>query len=132
MRKAIIIKALVAATVFSVVLATAASLGTVDGGQVGAGSGNVTACDSDGVNVAHNSVWDVTDERYEVTQVTVTNIASTACNGKTISVTLVDSTDAMIGEGTTTVPASPATSATITLSTAASAQATVKVHVTIL
>jgi hypothetical protein len=119
-----------ALTVFGAVFAMAASLGGITSGNVGADNAAVTSCDSDGVATSYATSWDTGDDRYEVTSVTVSNITSPACNGKTVSVSLLDTAGNQIGTGTATI-AALATSATVTLSTAASAKDTVNVHVAI-
>lgn len=131
MRKTIIIKLLVGATVFSVVLATAASLGTVTDGKVGAGSTTVSSCETDGVSTSYATAWDATDDRYEVTSVTVGAITAGNCTGKVVKVALLDSTDAVIGEGTSAAVGAADTTASVTMTPQASAQAVVRVHVTI-
>jgi hypothetical protein len=118
-------------TVFGAVFAMAASLGPITSGQVGASDAAVTACDTDGVTTSYASSWDATDERYEVTSVTVTGIAN-ACDGRPLSVSLTQTDGTQIGSGTVTVPSDAlAFTATVTLSTAASAQLTERVHVVI-
>lgn len=118
-------------TVFGAVFAMAANLGGIVSDQVGADSTTVTSCDTNGVTTSYASSWDVTDERYEVTSVTVNAIAD-ACDGKTLSVSLTDVGGAQIGSGSVTIPtAAGAFTATVSLSTAASAQLTVGVHAVI-
>jgi hypothetical protein len=118
-------------TVFGAVFAMAANLGGITGGQVGADSTTVTACDTDGVTTSYASSWDATDERYEVTSVTVSGIANT-CDTQTLSVSLTDSTGAQIGSGTVAIPNdAAATSVAVSLSTAASGQLTVGIHAVI-
>jgi hypothetical protein len=113
-------------TVFGAVFASAASLGGITSGQVGADDAAVTSCDTDGVTTAYTTSWDGTDDRYEVTSVTVSGIAA-ACTTKTLSVSLTDGTG-QIGSGTGTVIG---TSLAVTMSPAASAEATTGVHVAI-
>ena len=120
-------------TVFGAVFASAASLGGITSGNVGADDASVVSCDTDGVTTSYATSWDATDDRYEVTSVTVTNI-NNACDGKTLSVSLLDSAGNpnQIGSGSVTVPTDPlATQATVTLSTAASAELTAAVHASI-
>lgn len=117
-------------TVFGTVFGSAASLGGITSGNVSADQATVNSCDTDGVTTAYASSWDATDERYEVTSVTVSNISDN-CDGRTISVSLTDSTGAQIGSGTNTVPGALVQSVAVTMSTAASAQSTVGVHVSI-
>jgi hypothetical protein len=113
-------------TVFGAVFASAASLGGITSGQVGADDAAVTSCDTDGVTTAYTTSWDATDDRYEVTTVTVSGIA-VACATKTLSVSLTDGTN-QIGSGTGTVVG---TSLAVTMSPSASAEATTGVHVAI-
>jgi hypothetical protein len=118
-------------TVFGAVFASAASLGGITSGNVGADNAAVTSCDTDGVTTAYATSWDATDDRYEVTSVTVTGIAN-ACDGKTLSVSLTDVSSNQIGSGTVTVPTDAlGFQASVTLSPAASAQLTVGVHASI-
>src|SRR5918999_1366163 len=109
--------ALAGLTVFGAVFAMAANLGGITGGQVGADSTTVTSCDTDGVTTSYASSWDTTDERYEVTSVTVSGIANT-CDTRTLSVSLTDSTGAQIGSGSAAIPNDAgATSVAVSLST---------------
>lgn len=118
-------------TVFAAVFASAANLGGLTGGQVGADDTTVTACDTNGVSTSYSSTWDATDERYEVTSVTVSGIANT-CDGQTVSVSLTNSTGAQIGSGTMAIPTDAgATSVAVSLSAAASAELAEGVHVAI-
>ncbi len=117
-------------TVFGAVFAMAANLGGITSGQVGADSATVAACDDDGVSTTYASSWDATDERYEVTSVTVSGIAD-ACDARTLSVSLTDSTGAQLGAGSMAIPTAAATAVTVSLSTAASAELTEGVHVVI-
>jgi hypothetical protein len=122
---------LAALAVFGVVFAMAANLGGITSGQVGADDAIVSSCDTDGVTTSYASSWDATDGRYEITSVTVTGIDD-ACDGDTLSVSLTNSTGAQIGSGSVTVPtAAGAFSATVALSSAASAELTEGVHVVI-
>ena len=131
MRKRTIVIALaVAGVVFATVFALAATM-SVGSNNLAAGSGGVGACDPDGVSSSYANTWDATDKRYEVTGVTVGGINNN-CDAKTVSVSLTDASGAQIGSGTVTVPTDTlAFTATVTLSTAASAELTEGVHVTI-
>ena len=113
-------------TVFGAVFASAASLGGITSGQVGADDAAVASCDTDGVTTAYTTAWDTNDRRYEISQVTVSGIAA-ACLTKTLSVVLSDGT-AQIGSGTATVLTA---SQAVPMSPAASAEASVEVHVAI-
>jgi hypothetical protein len=130
MKKRVLIALLAGFVVFAGVFAMAATLGGITSSAVGADDTVVAACDSDGVSVSYATAWDAGDDRYEITSVTVAGV-SDACDGQTLSVSLTDSTGTQIGSGSTAIPASAATSHTVTMSTAPSAEATVGVHVLI-
>ena len=130
MSKRTIAGVLAGLTVFGAVFAMAANLGGITGGQVGADNTTVTACDTNGVGTTYASSWDVTDQRYEVTSVTVTGIAD-SCDGDTLSVSLTNAAGAQIGSGSVAIATGVATSETVSLSTAASAELAVGVHVVI-
>jgi hypothetical protein len=116
--------------VFAGVFAMAASLGGVTSNEVGADNTAVASCDTNGVTTSYTTGWDTTDKRYEVTTVTVGGV-NDACDGDNLSVSVTDSTGTQIGTGTLALPTSAATSSAVTLTTAASAQATTGVHVLI-
>ena len=116
--------------VFASVFAMAASLGGITGSTVGADNTAVGSCDTDGVTTSYATSWDATDKRYEVTTVTVAAV-NDACDGKSMSVSLTDTTGAQIGTGTLAIPSSVATSHAVTMTTAPSAALTLGVHVVI-
>ncbi|HIE21361.1 MAG TPA: hypothetical protein EYP73_02025, partial [Acidimicrobiia bacterium] len=75
-----------AVLVFSLIAASAASLGGITTADLGADATVVAACDTDGVDVSYNTRYSPgAPGNYEVTSVVVSNIAS-ACNTYTISV----------------------------------------------
>ena len=118
-------------TVFGAVFASAASLGGITSGNVSADNTSVTSCDTDGVTTAYTTSWDGTDDRYEVTSVTVSGIANT-CDGRTLSLSLTDASNNQIGTGSVAIPSDVlVTSVSVSLSTAASAKDTVGVHASI-
>ena len=116
--------------VFASVFAMAATLGGITGSTVGADNTAVGSCDTDGVTTSYATSWDATDKRYEVTTVTVAAV-NDACDGKSMSVSLTDTTGAQIGTGTLAIPSSVATSHAVTMTTAPSAALTLGVHVVI-
>jgi hypothetical protein len=102
-----------AVLVFSLIAASAASLGGINSADLGADATVVAACDTNGVDVSYNTNYvPGTPGNYEVTSVDVTNIASPACDGYDISVTLGSGSSAL-GSGSATVGAG---SATVTIS----------------
>jgi hypothetical protein len=130
MKRRFVISVLAGLVVFAAVFAMAASLGGITSGTVGADTTTVAACDSNGVTAAYTVAWDATDERYEISTVTVGGVADT-CDGLTLSVTLADSGGAQIGSGSLTIPASGATSFGVSMAPQPSANATVGIHVAI-
>jgi hypothetical protein len=130
MKKRLLITTLVFVTVFTTVFAFAATLGVTSDG-VGAGNAAVASCDTDGVSTAYANDWDATDKRYEVTSVTVSGIADT-CDGKLLKVSLADSSNVRLGDGSVTIPTGAGTTATVgSLSTNPAASAVTNVHVVI-
>ena len=118
-------------TVFGAVFASAASLGGITSGNVSADNAVVASCDTDGVTTAYTTSWDGTDDRYEVTSVTVSGIAN-ACDGRTLNLSLTDASNNQIGTGSVAIPSDVlVTSVSVSLSTAASAKDTVGVHASI-
>jgi len=131
MRKRTILLALLASlVVFGALYGMAASLGGITSDSVGADSTVVASCDTDGVTAAYVTAWDATDKRYEITSTTVGGVADT-CDGRTMSVSLTDSTGAQIGTGSLVIPTSGATSFSVTMSTPPSAKLTEGIHILI-
>jgi hypothetical protein len=86
--KRLVIALIAAGAVFSAVFAVAASLGPITPNQIGANDAVVGSCDTDGVSTAYTVAFDTTDDRYEITSVTVSGIAAPACDTQTLQVTL--------------------------------------------
>ena len=112
---------------FSVIGAFAATLGGLSSDQLGADATLVASCDTDGVGLDYTTVYDATDDRYEVSSVTVTGIAA-ACAGQSLSVTISDGTT-VLGQGTVTPVAG--TTATVAVSPNADAEAVTNAAVVI-
>jgi len=99
---------ILAALVFSLIAASAASLGGITTSDLGADATVVAACDTDGVTVDYNTSYSPgAPGKYVVDSVAVTKIDA-ACNGYTIAVTLGDGTNAL-GSGSGTVASGAAT-----------------------
>ena len=130
MRRRTVLALIVSLMVFGSLYAMAASLGGITSDSVGADSAVVASCDTNGVTTAYVTAWDATDERYEITSVTVGGVADT-CDGRTLSVNLTDPTGAQIGSGTFVIPTSVATSFAVAMSTAPSAELTEGVNILI-
>ena len=129
MRK-LTVKTLAALTAFGAVMAMAATLGGVTPDTLGAEDSPVASCDTNGVATSYPSAWDATDKRYEVTAVTVEGVDD-ACDGLTVKVTLTDSANDALSEGTLTIPTSGAVDHTVTLAAGVSTEAVQNVHVNI-
>ena len=96
--------------VFATVFAVAATL-SVTPSSLGAGTGTVSSCDTNGVATSFDTTYSAAAGGYEVSTVHVTGIATPGCDGLTLRVTLVGAGDASLAEQTTTL-ATPAASPT--------------------
>lgn len=105
-----LIALIVGIMVFTIVFAVAASL-SVTSSSLGAGTGTVASCDTNGVATSFDTTYDAAAVGYEVTTVHVTGIATPGCDGLTMKVTLVGAGDASLAEQTVTL-ATPAASPT--------------------
>ena len=101
-RKRALIAAIAALALFSTVFAVAASL-NVSSASLGAGNATVASCDTDGVATSYDTAFNVSPVGYKVTTVHVTGIATTACDGKSMRVSLVGAGDALLAEQTMTL-----------------------------
>lgn len=131
MRKRTLVALVAGLAVFATTFAFAATLGGLTSGEVGANNTVVAACDTNGVTTSYSAAsWDATDQRYEVSQVTVGDV-NDACDGDTLKVTLTDSGGAQLAEGTLVIPTDASTSHTVSLGSAVAATAVEGVHVVI-
>lgn len=102
----------------------------VNPNSLAAGSELVASCDTDGVTTSYATGWDATDERYEVTSVTVSGIAAACEDDADIKVELVKSDGTSVGNGEGVV--GTGTSVTLAISeTTAAASDVGGVHVVI-
>lgn len=127
LRRTPLVAVVAALVVGGSVYAAAASLGGITSDSVGADDSAITSCDSDGVTTAYTTAWDATDERYEITTVTVGGI-DVACNGLVAYVTLTDAGGAQIADGNATVAG---TSQAVSVTPNAGVEVTLGVHVLI-
>jgi hypothetical protein len=97
---------IVAIVVFATTFAIAASLGVTTSG-LGAGTATVASCDTNGVATSFDTTYSAAAAGYKVTTVHVTGIATPACDGLTMKVTLMGAADASLAEQTVTL-ATPA------------------------
>jgi hypothetical protein len=99
-----ILSLLLATTVFGAVFASAASLGGINTGNLGADDQAITSCDTNGVATTYTTAYNTTGSAgYKVGNLTVSGI-SDACDGQSIAVTLVGTANASLQEVTGTVP----------------------------
>jgi hypothetical protein len=89
----VIVLILTAATLASLCVASAAALGGISSGHVGAGDAPITACDATGFTLAYTTVGG------NVTAVTVNGIADPGCEGGELSLTLTNTGGASIASG---------------------------------
>jgi hypothetical protein len=101
-RNRLIIAIITGLTVFSTVFAVAASL-NVTAATLGAGTGTVASCDTDGVATSFDTAYSAAAAGYKVTTVHVSGITTPACDGRTMKVTLVGASDAALAEVTITL-----------------------------
>jgi hypothetical protein len=104
--------------------ASAAGLGTITEGTLGAGTVVIASCETTAPAPAltYTTSYNATSGKYQVSGINVANL-DTACNGKTGKVTLKDSTGAVLGVTPNGTVASGALA--LTLTTAADAETAV-------
>lgn len=130
-RRRLLIGGLVGMVAFGSVFGMAATLGGMTGTSLGADSGSASSCDSDGVTTSYTTAYDSTDQRYEVTAVVVAGINNN-CDGKTLAVTVSNSGGTSLGSGSVTIASNALdTDESVTLSSAADAEAVANVHAVI-
>ena len=86
------------------VSASAATLGGITGGGIGADNAVVESCNSSGVAVGYTLQYDGTNTSYNVANVVLSGIDA-PCNGLTYFVTLADDSGVAIGNATGVVSA---------------------------
>jgi hypothetical protein len=89
---------------FAIVVGSAASLGGITSTSLGADDSVVASCDTDGVTSSYSTVYNTTTTAgTKVNDVTIGGLDA-ACHGKSMTVTLVNTSNASIGEVTQAVP----------------------------
>lgn len=91
---------------FSMIAASAASLGGINTSDLGAETDTVAGCDPDGIDVDFTVAYNAATGEYDTASVDITDIASPACDGQTISATLTDSSGATLGSDSAVLAAS--------------------------
>ena len=110
------------------VVASAASLGTVDSTDLGAGTSVVSSCDDDGIDVSYTTAF--SGGAYKVATVRLDGVDD-ACAGQGVKVTLYDDSGDSVGSGALTSSAFAGNTADVTISGTASAEAVEGVAVVI-
>ncbi len=128
MKKRFLIAGIAAAAVFATVLGVAASLG-VTSENLGAGSDDVASCDPNGVTTSYTVAWDNSDKQFEVTQVTVSGIAS-ECADHNVQIALLSGSSTLATAGPQTVGSSGG-SVNFSISPGVPAAQVTDIHVTI-
>ncbi|MGB7859753.1 MAG: hypothetical protein WBM90_04590 [Acidimicrobiia bacterium] len=82
-----LIALIIAVVAFSLIAASAASLGGINTADVGADTEVVASCDTDGVDVSYRFRWAQARGEYEIRRVIINGIAD-ACLGQQISMTI--------------------------------------------
>ena len=115
-RRALVVLPFVIGVVLGGGVAYAAST-TINTGQLGAGSGTVSTCDSSFDLAFGTPTYDAATSSYVVNTIDFSNVAS-ACNGQTIAVTVADGSGTALATGGAVIAA---TSGTLTLNNSVSA-----------
>ena len=118
-RRALIVLPFVIGVVFGGGVAYAAST-TINTGQLGAGSGTVSTCDSSFDLAFGTPTYDSATSSYVVNTIDFSNVAA-GCNGQTIAVTVADGSGTSLATGGATIAG---TSGTLTLTASVSAGGT--------
>jgi hypothetical protein len=120
---------IVAVAVLSASLASAAALGGVSSGRVGAGDAAIAACDANGFTVSYTTVGG------NVTAATVADIADPGCEGGDLSVTVTNGAgDSIASGGPSSIPTDGDTSPnslTLSVSPQPMAEQVAGVHVAV-
>ncbi len=75
--------------------ASAATLGGLGGEDLGADTGDVASCDTDGVDVGYTTEFDATAGEYLVTELNLSDINAN-CEGQDFDLTVLDGSDAVL------------------------------------
>jgi hypothetical protein len=126
-RKRLVVAGAAAFVAFGAVVASAAGLGGITSGSVGADTTVVASCDTDGVAVAYTTTYDATSRAYQVTGVTVSGVAD-GCSTQNLAVTLSNNAGTALANGSATVAGN---SVTVALSNSVDAKALRRVAVVI-
>jgi len=131
-RSRLIAGLLVGTTVFVGAFGMPATLGTVNADSLGAADEVIAACDTvGGISTSYTTAYDATAPGYELDELTVGSIDDT-CDGLTLKVTLVNGSNASLGELTGTIGTGAGTTHTLDFTTTnVPAESIAGVHVVI-
>ena len=115
-RRALVVLPFVIGVVLGGGVAYAAS-STINTGQLGAGSGTVSTCDSSFDLAFGTPTYDASTSSYVVNTIDFSNVAA-GCSGQTIAVTVADGSGTALATGGAVIAA---TSGTLTLNNSVSA-----------
>ena len=115
-RRALVVLPFVIGIVIGGGVAYAAS-STINTGQLGAGSGSVSTCDSSFDLAFGTPTYDASTSSYVVNTIDFSNVAA-GCSGQTIAVTVADGSGTALATGGAVIAA---TSGTLTLNNSVSA-----------
>ena len=115
-RRAVVVLPFVIGVVLGGGVAYAAST-TINTGQLGAGSGSVSTCDSSFDLAFGTPTYDAATSSYVVNTIDFSNVAA-GCSGQTIAVTVADGSGTALATGGAVIAA---TSGTLTLNNSVSA-----------
>ena len=117
-------------SVAGLVGASAASLGDIRSGDLGASTGVIGSCDTDGVDVYFGTGYAASQGIAVVNSVTISDVAP-ACDGQVAEVTLIDDADAPLGSATQTLNLGGGDSFTVSFSPRPSAGAATDIAIAI-
>jgi hypothetical protein len=131
-KKRLIVALLLATLAFAGMVGSAATLGGITNGNLGADDTVIASCDTDGVSLAYTYAYNTTGTAgYKVATVTVGGI-NDACDLQAIGVTLTGAANAALESVSSTVPNLPATFAvTLNFASTTLAESVIGAHIVI-
>ena len=132
MKKRLIFGLMMGTAVFGAVFASAASLGGLNSGRLGADDSAVVACDTDGVEATYTTAYNTTGSAgYKVKDIKLSGI-NNACDGADVQVTLTGTSGASLKEVTGVLASDAAvTNQTLDGGSTALAESVLGIHVVI-
>jgi len=128
--KRVLLGLTIAGVVFAGIFAFAASL-TVNPSTLQAGTGAVGQCNAAAVSVSFPPPTFTSGTGYTVNSVTVGNVNASACNAKTLYVTVADGGNVALSSGSAAITGSGTVNVTVNLAAPVSAASALNAHVAI-